>query len=141
MAQVLDDKFLYINSAGEIYDKGKYLLAVRSHKLTYSIDVDLTETDHRIDGDVVILAGKMLGHARLDGEAQVYHLRSMRVWRRRNTGWKLLAWQSSVLLQPPAWRSEEHTSELQSLMRNSYAVFCLKTKNITQVHHVKNSDT
>src|SRR3546814_9285104 len=28
-------------------------------------------------------------------------------------------------------RSEEHTSELQSLMRNSYAVFCLK-KKITQ---------
>src|SRR3546814_1345927 len=26
-------------------------------------------------------------------------------------------------------RSEEHTSELQSLMRTSYAVFCLKTKN------------
>src|SRR3546814_3703230 len=30
----------------------------------------------------------------------------------------------------PDWRrSEEHTSELQSLMRISYAVFCLKTKN------------
>src|SRR3546814_2594207 len=28
------------------------------------------------------------------------------------------------------WRSEEHTSELQSLMRISYAVFCLKKKNI-----------
>src|SRR3546814_6615781 len=27
-------------------------------------------------------------------------------------------------------RSEEHTSELQSLMRNSYAVFCLKNKQI-----------
>src|SRR3546814_9024497 len=27
-------------------------------------------------------------------------------------------------------RSEEHTSELQSLMRNSYAVFCLKNKKI-----------
>src|SRR3546814_1734152 len=27
-----------------------------------------------------------------------------------------------------AWRSEEHTSELQSLMRISYAVFCLKKK-------------
>src|SRR3546814_9785409 len=27
-------------------------------------------------------------------------------------------------------RSEEHTSELQSLMRKSYAVFCLKKKNI-----------
>src|SRR3546814_3773678 len=28
-------------------------------------------------------------------------------------------------------RSEEHTSELQSLMRNSYAVFCLKKKKET----------
>src|SRR3546814_2848840 len=31
-------------------------------------------------------------------------------------------------------RSEEHTSELQSLMRISYAVFCLKKKNKTQLH-------
>src|SRR3546814_10599450 len=30
---------------------------------------------------------------------------------------------------PSALRSEEHTSELQSLMRISYAVFCLKKKN------------
>src|SRR3546814_3967355 len=30
-------------------------------------------------------------------------------------------------------RSEEHTSELQSLMRISYAVFCLKKKNNKQV--------
>src|SRR3546814_6796169 len=32
-------------------------------------------------------------------------------------------------------RSEEHTSELQSLMRISYAVFCLKKKNITTTIH------
>src|SRR3546814_5072422 len=34
-------------------------------------------------------------------------------------------------------RSEEHTSELQSLMRISYAVFCLKKKNqeITRIKH------
>src|SRR3546814_3036801 len=31
-------------------------------------------------------------------------------------------------------RSEEHTSELQSLMRISYAVFCLKTKNKHTIH-------
>src|SRR3546814_10519886 len=31
-------------------------------------------------------------------------------------------------------RSEEHTSELQSLMRISYAVFCLKKKNHKQTH-------
>src|SRR3546814_5704723 len=34
-----------------------------------------------------------------------------------------------------AIRSEEHTSELQSLMRISYAVFCLKKKKTT--HHNK----
>src|SRR3546814_9867359 len=33
-------------------------------------------------------------------------------------------------------RSEEHTSELQSLMRISYAVFCLKKKN-TKQHHTQ----
>src|SRR3546814_4699322 len=42
------------------------------------------------------------------------------------------------VLAPPSWahRSEEHTSELQSLMRISYAVFCLKkkTKYKTQNH-------
>src|SRR3546814_5835165 len=35
--------------------------------------------------------------------------------------------------EQPWGRSEEHTSELQSLMRISYAVFCLKKKNID--HH------
>src|SRR3546814_8861633 len=35
----------------------------------------------------------------------------------------------------PGFRSEEHTSELQSLMRISYAVFCLKKKNKPQPHH------
>src|SRR3546814_4648043 len=34
----------------------------------------------------------------------------------------------------PGVRSEEHTSELQSLMRISYAVFCLKKKKATQKH-------
>src|SRR3546814_3427323 len=39
-----------------------------------------------------------------------------------------------------AWRSEEHTSELQSLMRISYAVFCLKKKKIKPartIHHLQ----
>src|SRR3546814_7443585 len=34
-----------------------------------------------------------------------------------------------------AIRSEEHTSELQSLMRISYAVFCLKKKNTNKKHN------
>src|SRR3546814_6361470 len=41
------------------------------------------------------------------------------------------------------WRSEEHTSELQSLMRISYAVFCLKKKKLTKTiqQHIQSYDT
>src|SRR3546814_9566800 len=38
-------------------------------------------------------------------------------------------------------RSEEHTSELQSLMRISYAVFCLKKKNTTKYKNVKRTQS
>src|SRR3546814_6017366 len=37
---------------------------------------------------------------------------------------------ASVNNSSRSWRSEEHTSELQSLMRISYAVFCLKKKKM-----------
>src|SRR3546814_1816775 len=41
------------------------------------------------------------------------------------------AWLSRVPVTREFPRSEEHTSELQSLMRISYAVFCLKKKKLT----------
>src|SRR3546814_5319484 len=59
-----------------------------------------------------------------------------------------MSWQSATCLYvrgAVAWtlgdpclsvRSEEHTSELQSLMRISYAVFCLKQKNI-HIHYLQ----
>src|SRR3546814_5276122 len=61
--------------------------------------------------------------------------------RRESQAGKQLLCESAVILQPvaegasaddlEAIRSEEHTSELQSLMRISYAVFCLKKKKKT----------
>src|SRR3546814_5449826 len=70
-----------------------------------------------------------------------------REWRRSHAVILHSAWRGSVLFHglEPAWhlashgglpqgrggnaaRSEDHTSELQSLMRTSYAVFCLKKK-------------
>src|SRR3546814_8546738 len=44
-----------------------------------------------------------------------------------------------VSIEDNAWRSEEHTSELQSLMRISYAVFCLNNKKhhtLTRLAHL-----
>src|SRR3546814_7217187 len=43
-----------------------------------------------------------------------------------------LAGEQGGMRAPPAGRSEEHTSELQSLMRISYAVFCLKKTTLTK---------
>src|SRR3546814_9140926 len=50
-------------------------------------------------------------------------------WKDRNTGERKekTEWHSVAIFSEG--RSEEHTSELQSLMRISYAVFCLKKKN------------
>src|SRR3546814_5592807 len=46
----------------------------------------------------------------------------------------LLAAFVALVTIAPLLRSEEHTSELQSLMRISYAVLCLKQKNKTTLH-------
>src|SRR3546814_1979505 len=50
-----------------------------------------------------------------------------------------LAGCGAVLAVIEATRSEEHTSELQSLMRISYAVFCLKKKNITKQNTIRST--
>src|SRR3546814_9727592 len=46
----------------------------------------------------------------------------------RNEGGIAEPFQADVTVESDLMRSEEHTSELQSLMRISYAVFCLKKK-------------
>src|SRR3546814_8623235 len=52
-----------------------------------------------------------------------------------NAGWQKAR---SPMEQPSPMRSEEHTSELQSLMRISYAVYCLKKKKITKYKEIDN---
>src|SRR3546814_3308979 len=47
--------------------------------------------------------------------------------------------QVNLYLDQPVPRSEEHTSELQSLMRSSYAVFCLNTNTIDATTHQHNT--
>src|SRR3546814_8756343 len=42
---------------------------------------------------------------------------------------------------PEGYRSEEHTSELQSLMRISYSVFCLKKTQQTKHNHTRQQIT
>src|SRR3546814_9798164 len=89
-----------------------------------------------IEQDLVIVAGSI-----------AYSDRIAR--RHRSAGWAREISLSIPVSQPDFWkqkkiastlseaveRSEEHTSELQSLMRISYAVFCLKKKNHKRIHN------
>src|SRR3546814_6097773 len=50
-------------------------------------------------------------------------------------GMTAVGWLARACSGQPGFRSEEHTSELQSLMRISYAVFCLKKKTTKQMYN------
>jgi hypothetical protein len=92
---LLHDQLIYVNSAGQIYDKQRYLHGIGTHALTYDRDFDVRECYARALDDLVILAGTMLGHSRLDGEQQVFHFPCIGVWRKDSGGWRMIAWQSS----------------------------------------------
>src|SRR3546814_8996219 len=69
-------------------------------------------------GRFALFTAKVLGHAAVD---VIGRLRFWRVVVRHTSD--IVAGAGAVVV---GGRSEEHTSELQSLMRSSYAVFCLK---------------
>src|SRR3546814_971966 len=75
---------------------------------------------------LAVLRHQMLS---LQGDSELLHrIRGSRSWRfTRPLRFAARAMRGDVTRQDR--RSEEHTSELQSLMRISYAVFCLKNKN------------
>src|SRR3546814_4695710 len=74
---------------------------------------------------VILSAAAALLHRRLDAYIVVRINRLIGLAIAGVGGWML----ADALLA----RSEEHTSELHSLMRISYAVFCLKKKNTTNI--------
>jgi hypothetical protein len=92
---LLDENLIYVNSVGGIYDKPSFLRKIRTNGITYDDDFDVRETEVRTLDDLIIFAGVMLGHSRLEGEQQVLRFRSLAVWRKGIPGWRMLAWQSS----------------------------------------------
>src|SRR3546814_6277706 len=69
-------------------------------------------------------------------QSRVNLMDSMDGSRQIGAGWFGLA----LRLIDSGSRSEEHTSELKSLMRISYAVFCLKKKNKQNIHKERSVD-
>src|SRR3546814_2726173 len=71
-----------------------------------------------------VARARHVSHQHIEGERAAPHHR--RFDPERQTAIQPIAFEDFRILVEP--RSEEHTSELQSLMRISYAVFCLKKK-------------
>src|SRR3546814_9644958 len=71
-------------------------------------------------------------HPNYLGEMMIYASFAMMVGHWLPWVWLAIIWASlfatNMVMKEASMRSEEHTSELQSLMRISYAVFCLKKK-------------
>src|SRR3546814_2941568 len=99
------------------------------------------ETERAIDGRIIALSPPIIpelmsvrrldngeleyrwvenGKQRVETQGRIVHIRGF--------GGSPLGGLSTLSFGRQAFRSEEHTSELQSLMRISYAVFCLKKK-------------
>src|SRR3546814_1957894 len=78
-----------------------------------------------IDGVVLVLARHDNGFAQLPIARHPRIITTVGGGARADS---VLAGLEAVIARTTAFRSEEHTSELQSLMRISYAVFCLKKK-------------
>src|SRR3546814_9506964 len=91
-----------------------------------------------------VLTENLTGLARMVRSAAIPAMESVALWHERDISHSsverfigpdatitldfALARLTGVVDKLPVYRSEEHTSELQSLMRTSYAVFCLKKK-------------
>src|SRR3546814_1808469 len=95
---------------GEEIDRGEERLAARRA----AVDI----VDHLVDDEArrIIMSGQRRGLAVLEPVGLVVHPLDRALFEIVGAG------------IGKAERSEEHTSELQSLMRISYAVFCLKKK-------------
>src|SRR3546814_9751121 len=102
-------------------------LRLGSHRRPMMIGPD--GRDAYADGYMAIAAGRMRNAEGLYGASAFFSKRRrtlhIRVGQDQNELFAACT-RGSVACAPEACRSEEHTSELQSLMRISYAVFCLK---------------
>src|SRR3546814_5083524 len=100
------------------------------------IEVDEARHHHQIGDSAHALVQHLVGHRECfaEGGVGVGDQEQVLVW---NDDQRI-----DMLLQFDNARSEEHTSELQSLMRISYAVFCLKKKiNKRQKKYIQNHNS
>ncbi len=89
MSRIVAPDMLYVHESGRVFTGGEYVEEIRSRGLNYGSDVTLEEDEQRRLGDTFLAIGRMGGHARLEGEQQVFNIRYLAVWVRLDGVWRL----------------------------------------------------
>ena len=98
MEQIIAPDMIYVHESGRMYSGADYVREIRSRGLTYAEDVTLDEDEQRQLGDTFMALGEMGGHARLEGEQQVFKIRYLAVWVRLDGRWRLQLCQKTPIL-------------------------------------------
>ncbi|NIF77121.1 nuclear transport factor 2 family protein [Paraburkholderia sp. Cy-641] len=94
--RLLDDKLIYMHSSGVADTKSSYLEGLRTGVWDYH-GIDRTELRYQIDGDIVLVFGKLAIRMMIRGVFKAFESRALAVWVRKREGWRLLAVQSGVI--------------------------------------------
>src|SRR3546814_7805220 len=131
------DKIVQAPAPAKGIARGKASLATLAHVVVHKVDHHLPLYRQ---AEMMAAQGLDIDRSTLAGWAgQAAHLLDPIVSRIREEGLKAAKLHTDdtpvPMLVPGKGKSEEHTSELQSLMRISSAVFCLKHKKQTKPNH------
>ncbi len=98
MEKVIAQDMIYVHESGRVFSGVDYVREIRSRGLSYGEDVTMEQDEQRLVGDTFLSIGRMGGHARLEGEQQVFNIRYLAVWVRRAGEWKLQLCQKTPIL-------------------------------------------
>ena len=98
IANIIASDMIYVHESGRMYRGADYVREVRSRGLIYGDDVTLTQEEQRLVSDTFMALGEMGGHARLEGEQQVFNIRYLAVWVKQEQDWKLQLCQKTPII-------------------------------------------
>ncbi|CAE6825850.1 nuclear transport factor 2 family protein [Paraburkholderia domus] len=96
LERLLDDKLIYMHSTGVADTKASYIEGLRTGVWDYQ-GIDRTEPRYQVDGDIVLVFGKLAIRMVTRGTFKAFESRALAVWVRKPDGWHLLAVQSGAI--------------------------------------------
>lgn len=94
--RLLDDKLIYMHSTGVADTKSSYIEGLRAGVWDYQ-GIDRTELRYQVDGEIVLVFGKLAIRMITRGVFKAFESRALAVWVRKPDGWHLLAVQSGAI--------------------------------------------